>query len=193
MGESLLKPLKSAVGGLIAAVALLAIAWIFVGGPVKIFGPHLLGYEHIGWRHTGVRTVKTVSVPKWIGPDTLLSPAAAPFRQNKVYLEKGDAIVIEYDVSIEKGGLILSVFRTNLSLFFQGPLVESHQAWRLGEGAHQGAFEYVAPRNGYYKFSNQIRWEYDNDDVIPFPNYDLRYEYSWRVRHAPTQLATSAP
>lgn len=180
---ALLKPKKSLIGGLAAAGVLIMVLWVFVGGPLKIFGPHLFGYDHLGWRHVGVKTVKTISIRKWIGADTVWSFAAAPFRHHKVYLKKGDALIIEYDASIDAGGLILSVYRTNLSILLQGPLVDHHQSWRLDKGDHRGAFEYIAPRDGFYEFNNEVRWSYRQGNAIPLPDFDLEFEYHWRVRH----------
>lgn len=180
---ALLNPLKALFGGLVAAGAFILILWIFVGGPIKIFGPHLFGYNHLGWRHVGVKTVKTVSVPKWVGADTIWSLAAAPLRHHKVYLKKGDVLIIDYDASIKEGGLILSVYRTNLSLLLQGPLVDHHQSWRLDRGDHRGAFEYAVPRDGFYEFNNEVRWEYGQGSPIPLPDFDLEFEYRWRVAH----------
>ena len=191
MAHALIKIVRPAFGFLPVLILPLIFLWVFFGGLFKMFGPHVFGYEHLGWRHSGAKTVRAIGVPKWLGADSLLSPAAAPFRQDKVYLEKGDAIIIEYDVEIIEGGLILSVFRTNFSRLLQGPLVENHQAWRLREGAHRGAFEYVAPRDGFYVFSNQIRWAYGDSAIIPMPDYDLEFEYRWRVRHAETRVAES--
>jgi|GEM_PF-5721304 len=184
MAHGLIKPVKSLFGVLVAAGVLGAMLWFFVGGPLKIFGPHLFGYEHVGWRHAGARTIRTITVPKWLGADTLLSAAVSPFRQHKVYMEKGDRLIIAYDASVERGGLILSVYRTNFSLFLQGPLVEDHQAWRLDHGKHRGVFEYTAPQNGFYEFDNEVRWEYGQRAPLPLPDFDVEYEYAWRIEHA---------
>lgn len=182
---------KSIFGGLAAAFLLLATVWVCFGGAIKTFAPHLIGYEHLGWRHAGAKTIKTVRIPKWLGPDTILSIAAAPFRQHKVYLLKGDAIVIDYDAAIDRGGLSLSVYRTNYSTLFQGPLVEDHQAWRLDKGVHKGTFAYVAGRDGFYQFSNRVRWEPCSGCALPMPDYDLVFKYRWRIRHHADSAASS--
>lgn len=188
------KLLSSAFGIGVAGLLFLFIAWMIFGGFVKIFAPQYLGYETIGWKHAGAQSSNGFSTPKWAGLEGFASAFAAPLRQYKVYMKKGDRLIVDYDFAIERGAVSIKAYRTNFSLLLQGPLVEHHRHQHFKKGRHQGVFEYVAPRDGFYEFDYDIWWDKDDnrDKFLPLPNYELVYDLRWRLQkgaHRATQRA----
>lgn len=175
--------LGSAFGVSMFACIMLAIIWSTFGGVIKVYGPGLLGYDALGWKHGGAQTVYGVAVPKWAGVEGFAAGLTTPFRHHKLHLKEGETIVIDYDVEIDRGSISISVYRTHLSTLLQGVLVEDHDSRHLRKGARKGVITYTAPRDGVYQIRFNTWWDHEANKsaVIPLPDYEMVYDFRWRV------------
>lgn len=172
---------------LVAAFMTIGVGWL-AGPYAKGKAPNALGYKSLGWIRGGVGTNFGVSTPRWHGWSGFRAAAGAPFNHKKVWLEAGQMIEIEYEILADRGGLNISIYRTNLNTVLQGVMVEDHDYLHLRSQDYAGLKTYIAQHSGWHKIDWDILWEPDSDDAIqhnPYtvfvPDYDVRYDVKWRI------------
>ncbi|MEL7032806.1 MAG: hypothetical protein AAGL97_07965 [Pseudomonadota bacterium] len=173
---------------LIVGLVATAFGWVVLPY-AKGKAPNALGYSSLGWVRGGVGTNFGVSTPRWHGWAGFRAAAGTPFNHEKVWLEAGQTLELDYEIRADRGGLSVSIFRTRLSRVLQRPMVEDLEYLWLRSDDFAGLKTYTAQTSGWHKIDYDILWEPDSNEEInrnPYavfvPDYDVRYDLKWRIR-----------
>lgn len=169
-----------------SAVLLVLLMSTLPGNTVKAYLPNVLGYSRLGWVHSGAQARFGLNLPKWAGAEGLFSAIQFPLRHPRVYLKQGQRIVVDYNLKVERGGMRLVTYRTNLL----GLIEDHYYSDGFGIGDHRGRYEYTAPEDGHYRFEYKVfPFEYPDKDgtarpgrmTVPLRNFEVVYDISWRL------------